>query len=269
MKNAFDLTGRRVLVTGARDGIGAATSRVCAKLGAELLLIDVQDSSDVAAQIRENGGKATSIISDVSTRTAIDGLAREAGGLVLNAAICPWDDDWDEANWDANFDRVLAVNVFGSIHAARAFLPGMIRRRWGRVVFVGSLAGRTGGLIAGHITWRQRAEFMPFVKWLARAGPHNVMVNGVAPASVHTPMMRDRPVDLTRIPVGRKADPDEVAWPIAFLCSAAASYKCGAVLDVNGGVYMGRPHEATGGEELRRWISRSSIVMCISAIRRA
>ena len=65
------------------------------------------------------------------------------------------------------------------------------------------------------------------------------MVNGVAPASVATPIMRDRPVDLTRIPVGRKADPDEVACPIAFLRSAAASYMCGAALDVNGVVYMG------------------------------
>ena len=243
MNDAFDLTGRRVLVTGAGDGIGAATARVCANLGAELLLIDVRDSSDVAARIRENGGKATAIVADVSTRAAIDALAQEAGeidGLVLNAAVCPWDDDWDEAAWDANFDRVMAVNVFGSIHAARAFLPGMIRRRWGRVVFVGSLAGRTGGLIAGPHYVASKGGIHALVKWLARrAGPHNVLVNGVAPASVNTPMMSDRPVDLARIPLGRMALPDEVAWPIAFLCSTAASYVCGAVLDVNGGVYMG------------------------------
>ena len=70
-------------------------------------------------------------------------------------------------------------------------------------------------------------------------GPDNVLVNGVAPASVDTPMMRDRPIDIARIPLGRMAAPDEVAWPIAFLCSTAASYVCGVVLDVNGGVYMG------------------------------
>ena len=133
----------------------------------------------------------------------------------------------------------MAVNVLGPIHAARAFLPGMIERRSGRIVLVGSLAGRMGGLIAGPHYVASKGGVHALVKWLARqAGPHNVLVNGVAPASVDTPMMRDRPVDLGRIPLGRKAEPEEIAWPIAFLCSDAASYVCGIVLDVNGGVYM-------------------------------
>jgi len=77
------------------------------------------------------------------------------------------------------------------------------------------------------------------VKWLTRkAAPSGVIVNGVAPASVRTPMMAGWPVDLARVPVGRMAEPEEVAWPIAFLCSPAASYVCGTVLDVNGGVWM-------------------------------
>jgi NAD(P)-dependent dehydrogenase (short-subunit alcohol dehydrogenase family) len=75
------------------------------------------------------------------------------------------------------------------------------------------------------------------VKWLARqAAPHGVLVNGIAPASVSTPMMAGQPVDLERIPLGRMAAPEEIAAPVAFLCSPAASYICGAVLDVNGGV---------------------------------
>ena len=106
-------------------------------------------------------------------------------------------------------------------------------------MLVGSLAGRMGGLIAGPHYVASKGAVHALVKWLARqAGPHNVLVNGVAPASVETPMMRGRPVDLSRIPLGRMARPDEVAWPIAFLCSAAASYICGAMVDVNGGVYM-------------------------------
>jgi NAD(P)-dependent dehydrogenase (short-subunit alcohol dehydrogenase family) len=242
MKDAFDLNGRRVLVTGAGKGIGAATAKVCAKLGADLVLVDVRDADDVAAQIRGSGGNAIAMIADISTRLAIERLAGEVGeidGLVLNAAVCPWDDNWNEPRWDANFERVMAVNVFGPIHAARAFLPGMIRRRWGRIVFVGSLAGRTGGSIAGPHYVASKGGIHALVKWLARqVGPHNVLVNGVAPASVDTQLMRDRPVDVGRIPLGRMALPDEVAWPIAFLCSAAASYVCGAVLDVNGGVHM-------------------------------
>ncbi len=243
MTVAFDLTGRRILITGSGGGIGAATAKICAKLGAELLLVDLRGAENIAALIRKSGGKAASYVADVSSRADVERLAGEAGdvdGLVLNAAICPWDDDWHEPGWDSSFDRVMTVNVLGPIHAVRAFLPGMIRRRWGRIVLVGSLAGRTGGLIAGPHYVASKGGVHALVKWLARqAAPDNVLVNGVAPASVDTPMMQDRPVDLARIPLGRKALPDEVGWPIAFLCSEAASYVCGTVLDINGGVYMG------------------------------
>jgi NAD(P)-dependent dehydrogenase (short-subunit alcohol dehydrogenase family) len=243
MKSAFDLSGRRILITGAADGIGAATAAICARLGAEVILVDLRDAEIVAAQIREAGGQASSLVADVSTRAAAEqlaGIVDDLDGLVLNAAVCPWDDDWDAPSWDTNFDRVIAVNVLGPVHLARVFLPAMIRRQWGRMVFVGSLAGRTGGLIAGPHYVASKGGVHAFVKWLARrAAPHGVLVNGVAPASVETAMMTDRPVDLARIPLARTASPEEVAWPIAFLCSAAASYICGAVLDVNGGVHMG------------------------------
>ena len=106
-------------------------------------------------------------------------------------------------------------------------------------MLVGSLAGRMGGLIAGPHYVASKGGVHALVKWLARqAAPHGVLVNGIAPASVETPMMDGQPVDLARIPLGRMARAEEMAWPIAFLCSAAASYICGAVLDVNGGVYM-------------------------------
>jgi len=243
MNTGFDLTGRRILITGAADGIGAATAAICARLGAEVVLVDLRDAETVATRIREAGGRASCLVADLSTRAAAErlaGMVDDLDGLVLNAAVCPWNDDWDAPNWDTNFDRVMAVNVLGRVHLARVFLPGMIRRRWGRMVFVGSLAGRTGGLIAGSHYAASKGGVHAFVKWLARrAAPHGVLVNGVAPASVETPMMTDRPVDLERIPLARKARPEEVAWPIAFLCSDAASYICGAVLDVNGGVYMG------------------------------
>jgi NAD(P)-dependent dehydrogenase (short-subunit alcohol dehydrogenase family) len=242
MKNAFDLSGQRILITGAAEGIGAATAHVCAGLGAETLLVDIKTSETVAASILQEGGKAQSIVADASSREDLERIARHAGlisALVLNAAVCPWDEDWQAKEWDDSFNRVMAVNVLGPIHAARAFLPGMIERRKGRIVLVGSLAGRMGGLIAGPHYVASKGGVHALVKWLARqAAPHNIVVNGIAPASVETAMMKDRPVDLERIPLGRKAKAEEIAWPIAFLCSEAASYVCGTVLDVNGGVYM-------------------------------
>ncbi len=242
MISGFDLAGETILITGAARGIGAATARICASLGASVILLDLEGAGAVADEIAAGGGRAKAFDTDVSSRTEIERLGASAGrvdGLVLNAAICPFGEDWQAPDWDESFERVMNVNVLGPIHAARAFLPGMIERQHGRIVMVGSLAGRMGGLIAGPHYVASKGGLHALVKWLARqAAPHGVIVNGVAPASVETPMMEGQPVDIGRIPVGRLARPEEVAWPIAFLCSPAASYICGAVLDVNGGVYM-------------------------------
>ena len=102
-----------------------------------------------------------------------------------------------------------------------------------------SVKKKLGGLPKSSLDVASKGGVHALIKWLARqAAPYNVLVNGVAPASVETPLMQGQPVDLARIPLGRMARAEEVAGPIAFLCSAAASYICGAVLDVNGGVHM-------------------------------
>jgi NAD(P)-dependent dehydrogenase (short-subunit alcohol dehydrogenase family) len=241
MSGGFDLSGRRVLVTGAASGIGAATARICASLGAELLLLDRDDCSSAAAAAIAAGGRARTWQADVADRAAVERVAAEAGpvdALVASAALCPWGDDWHDEGWDEVFQRVMAVNLLGPLNCARAVLPGMIERRHGRIVLVGSLAGRMGGLIAGPHYVASKGGLHAVVKWMARKAAPHVLVNGVAPASVETTMMQGQPVDLGRIPLGRMAAAEEVAWPIAFLCSAAASYVTGTILDVNGGVYM-------------------------------
>lgn len=241
MRSAFDLTGKRILITGAAAGIGASAARICGSLGAALALVDVQPTEPLADELRADGIAATPFTCDVADRAAVEALAGSTGpvdGLVLSAAVCPFD-DWMEPGWDEAFDRVMSVNLHGPIHLARAYLPGMIERRGGRIVMVGSVAGQIGGLIAAPHYVASKGGLHAFVKWLAKRGaPHGVLVNGVAPASIDTLMIQGQPVDTTRIPLGRKGQPDEVGWPIAFLCSDAASYVCGALLDVNGGVYM-------------------------------
>jgi NAD(P)-dependent dehydrogenase (short-subunit alcohol dehydrogenase family) len=242
MRCGFDLAGQRILVTGAGRGIGAATAEICASLGAEMILVDLKGAAEVAERIAGQGGKAEAIEADAADRAAVERIAKSVGrvdGLVLNAAVCPFGEDWQAPGWDESFKQVIDVNVLGPIHAARAFLPSMIQRRYGRIVMVGSLAGRMGGLIAGPHYVASKGGLHALVKWLARqTGPSGVIVNGIAPFSVETPLMEGQPVDTSRIPLGRLARPEEVGWPIAFLCSPAASYICGVVLDVNGGVYM-------------------------------
>lgn len=240
--SAFDLTGSRILVTGAASGIGASASAICAGLGAEMILVDRQPCDPVVSGIKEQGGSAIAHRADVSVRAEIERLREDVGAvdaLILSAAVSPFGEDWLAPDWDASFERVMNVNVRGVLNVARAFLSGMAARGQGRVVLVGSLAGRTGGLIAGPHYAASKGAVHALVKWLARhAAPRGILVNGVAPASIETPMMDGQPVDLARIPLGRMGRADEVGWPIAFLCSAAASYVCGVIIDVNGGVHM-------------------------------
>jgi NAD(P)-dependent dehydrogenase (short-subunit alcohol dehydrogenase family) len=241
MRSAFDLTGERILITGAAGGIGLATARVCAALGAELLLADRLPTEPIAEELRQSRARAEPLVCDVTDRADVERIAAGSGpvdALVLAAGICPWD-DWHEPAWDEVFDEVIAVNLHGPIHCARAWLPGMIARRRGRMVLVGSVAGRIGGLVASAHYVASKAGLHGLVKWLAKRGaPHGVLVNGIAPGPIETEMTRGQTFDLAPIPLGRMGVADEIAWPIAFLCSPAAGYITGTVLDVNGGLYM-------------------------------
>lgn len=241
MGSAFDLSGQRILITGAAGGIGEMTARVCAALGADLLLVDQRPTEHLAHQLREAGSEARDFSCDVASGAEVEALAAATGrvdALVLAAGICPWD-DWQDPGWDDVCDQVMAVNLHGPIHFARAYLPGMIEARHGRMVLVGSVAGRMGGLIASAHYVASKGGLHALVKWLARRGaPHGVLVNGIAPGAIETEMTRGQPIDPGHIPLGRKGQAEEVAWPIAFLCSPAAGYITGTVLDVNGGLYM-------------------------------
>ena len=199
MKAAFDLSGRRILITGGGAGIGAATAAVCARLGAEVLLVDLPNSRSVVETIRSDGGMAASFVADAASRSDMERLAAEIGaadGLVLNAAVCPWDEDWLAAEWDTSFNRVMAVTSWDrstrSAHSFPACLPGGVAT-W-------CSSGRSPGARRadrGPHYVASKGAVHALVKWLARqVAPQNVIVNGVAPASVETPMMRGRPVDL-------------------------------------------------------------------------
>jgi NAD(P)-dependent dehydrogenase (short-subunit alcohol dehydrogenase family) len=238
----FDLTGRRIMITGGASGIGAATARLCAQLGATPIIADRQDAASLRDEILAAGGDAETVACDVTDRAAVARAVAASGridGLVACSGILPFE-DWDSPDWDAAFARTSDVNVRGVLLCARAVLPGMIERRDGRIVLVSSVAARMGGLLSGPHYVASKGAINAVLKWLARRGaPHNVLVNGVAPGLTQTPMVAGQQANLAAIPVGRSAAPEEIAAPIAFLLSPAASYVCGLMMDVNGGVYMG------------------------------
>jgi 3-oxoacyl-[acyl-carrier protein] reductase len=241
MSHPFSLEGETIVVFGAASGIGASAAALCARLGAKLVLADVADASPLARDLEAAGGSASAVSCDVTDRTAVERTVAQAGAvdaMIVCSGICPFD-DWTAPDWDEAYDRTNAVNVKGTVNCVRAALPGMMARGRGRIVLVGSLAGRTGGLLSGPHYVASKSAIGGLVRWFARLGaPRNVLVNGVAPGPVDTRMIAGRRVNMASIPLGRIAKPAEVAGPIAFLCSPAASYVCGAMLDVNGGVFM-------------------------------
>jgi NAD(P)-dependent dehydrogenase (short-subunit alcohol dehydrogenase family) len=237
----FRLDGQTILITGAAGGIGRQTAVVCANLGADVVLADLQAPTEVANSLRSQGYAATAIAFDVTDRAAgervINGLPK-IDALVANAGYCPWD-DWNDAGWDEVFKQVIDINLLGLMHLTRAALARMTEQGRGRMVIVSSAVARIGSLAASAHYVAAKGGTSAFVRWLARrAAPLGIAVNSVAPGAISTPMTAGKALDVAGIPMRRMGEPREIAMPIAFLCSEGASYMCGATLDVNGGVYM-------------------------------
>lgn len=241
MSNLFRLDGRRILITGAAGAIGTASARACAEMGASLVLTDLHEPAGLARELRAGGAEVTSAACDAAERSAVERIVETAGGLDAVVAVhglCIWD-DWLDEGFDAAFQRTIDVNLLGVMHLARAAYLSMRSRGTGRIILVSSVAGRMGGLRASPHYVAAKTGVNGFVKWLARkAAPDGILVNAVAPGATVSAMTEGQRFETGAIPLGRMARPEEIAWPIAFLCSDAASYMTGTVLDVNGGVYM-------------------------------
>ena len=241
MATAFDMTGARVAITGAAGGIGSATARLLAEMGAAVHLADLEAPEPLAEFLRGRGGEAAARALDVTERAAVEAWAAECGeidAVVDCAAICPFD-DWNDEGWDEVTATVFNVNLQGPINVVRAFWSGMAARGGGRFALVGSIAGKIGGVRAAPHYVMAKGGIHGFVRWGAKRGaPHGILVNAVAPGPVATPMTQGEPFDENTFPLRRMASVEELAAPLAFLVSPGASYVSGAVLDVNGAMHF-------------------------------
>jgi 3-oxoacyl-[acyl-carrier protein] reductase len=243
LPTALDLRGRRVLVTGAASGIGRATALAIAQLGAELLLNDRAPLAATRTEVDREGGNCTLAEGDLTSDSFIASLF--AGSPVHAVAHCAailesrnWRDD---QNWHERFHRVMDINVRVPLNLTAAAIDHMAEHGGGSIVLVGSVAGRTGGTSPNTPPdyAASKGAVHALVKWLSRqAIGRGVLVNGVAPGPVQTPMTTGFTAG-RQLPLGRLGRPEELAWPIAFLCTPAASYLSGAILDVNGGAFVG------------------------------
>jgi 3-oxoacyl-[acyl-carrier protein] reductase len=246
-----DLQGRIALVTGASQGIGRACALELARAGAVVALAARSEAklAEVEAEIVTAGGQAAAFVLDVASEDSIKAGAKavlERFGkvevLVNNAGITR--DDLMMRMKRADWDDVLGTNLSGAFLMTKALLRPMMKNRWGRIINITSVVGRTGQ--EGQVNYAaSKAGLIGFTRSLAReVASRGITVNAVAPGYIETPMtavleQKLREVMLVQIPLGRPGTDTEIAQSVVFLASNGAAYITGHVLDVNGGMFMG------------------------------
>jgi 3-oxoacyl-[acyl-carrier protein] reductase len=243
--SGMDMHNQTVLIVGL-GGIGAATAEICASQGADLILADLRAPVDFAEQLQKRYPVKIQTYqvdsADIPSIQALDAQIGHVDALIITSGILPDEREMKPGSqaWIDSFDQVMHVNLRGPICLAQLMLNRMAARSTGKIVLVGSIAGKCGGLLSGIQYASSKGALHTAVKWLAqRAAPMGIAVNGVAPGATATPMLATREVDIRKIPAGRMAQPEEIARVVAFLASDAASYMQGTVIDINGGAFVG------------------------------
>lgn len=253
------LAGKVALVTGAAGGLGRVFCRALAQAGADVVAADLNAGglAPVVQEVQGLGRRALAVVMDLRSRASIvagvEQAVAELGGvdiLVNNAGGSLYTpksiDEIQEEDWDL----VLAVNLKGAFLCCQAVVPVMRRRGGGRIINVSSIGGRTASIVTGVPYAAAKAGLIGLTRRLAReVGKDNINVNAIAPGTV---LSGQRMIDLWNeltpeeqartladIPLGRLSTAEEQADVVVFLAGPASRYITGAVIDVNGGRFMG------------------------------
>ena len=252
----MNLAGRAALITGAGGGIGSAVARVFAAAGADLSLADLQPVAALADALRATGRRVIDTPTDVTQSSQvkalvdatvkalgkIDVLVNVAGTVSFGSA---------EALAEAEWERVLAINLKGTFLCCQAVIGGMRAQKFGRIINIGSILGKNGGNARPWLDRAEQANASNVAYGVSKAGVHamtlflarelaadGITVNAVAPGPIASKMTANFPERLRNlIPVGRMGNADEVARACLFLADEASGYISAEILDVNGGMW--------------------------------
>jgi 2-hydroxycyclohexanecarboxyl-CoA dehydrogenase len=230
---------RVALVTGGARGIGRAIAQALAADGrrvavADLLEADVDGALAVALDITDPASVARAVGEVEQALGPVDILVNNAGWDEMRPFL-----ETDEPFWD----RVLDINLKGGLRMTKATVPGMVERGWGRVVNIGSDAGRVGSSMEAVYS-AAKGGVIAFTKTLAREiARTGVTANTVCPGPTRTPMLAEMEPKMVErleraVPMRRLGEPDDVAAAVAFLASERAGYITGQTLSVSGGLTM-------------------------------
>ncbi|KMK65321.1 SDR family NAD(P)-dependent oxidoreductase [Puniceibacterium sp. IMCC21224] len=231
------------LVTGAAGGIGRATALALAQAGSTVIATDIVDDAafaDAGIIYRRydvtSGDETRTLVADiVKEHGRIDALVLCAGTISHRHLVDSTEDEWQ---------KMLDVNLMGVVNPIREIFPVMADQQMGKIVALGSIAAKIGGVASGPSYVAAKSAVHGLMKWVAKNGADKgIYASVIAPGPVETPMwetvtQRAAPSAHGSVPLGRFGQPEDIAQAILFLCSPASNWITGTVLDVNGGMLM-------------------------------
>jgi 3-oxoacyl-[acyl-carrier protein] reductase len=242
-----EFNGQVVVISGAATGIGKASAQLIASRGAKVIALDFNKAAldELAEELKLAPNQVhTCDISDQNQITAaISAILKDHGiidALINTAGIVgPSNTPAIDVKW-ADFEKVLQVNLYGAIWLTQAVIPAMKAKKYGRIVHLASIAGKEGnpGLSPYNTS---KAGMIGFVKGVAKeVAADGITINSLAPAVISTPMNANTSDEtlkymISRIPMGRVGQPEEVAEIVAFMASKACSFTTGFTFDASGG----------------------------------